>query len=173
MLLITRGADPKTESEIFEAFSRYLFETGLVAPSFRKLLYLARDKNYPALVDVGQDSVAFADVIAALYASMDNAFNFKAQAPGAAAPAAVAGVSVAAKEKDPAAVKDFRGVACPMNFVKTKVELAKLKTGDILEIWLDDGPPIENVRGSVKAESHKIVAQKQSGRHWSAVIEKA
>ncbi len=27
--------------------------------------------------------------------------------------------------------KDLRGVACPMNFVKTKVELARMGIGDV------------------------------------------
>jgi sulfite reductase (ferredoxin) len=63
-------------------------------------------------------------------------------------------------------------VACPLNFVKTKVELSKLKPGEILEIWLDDGAPIENVPGSVRAEGHKIISKTKAGDHWSVVIEK-
>ena len=69
-------------------------------------------------------------------------------------------------------VKDFRGVACPLNFVKTKVELAKLKPGEILEIWLDDGAPIENVPGSVRAEGHNVLGQKKIADYWSVIIEK-
>jgi len=69
-------------------------------------------------------------------------------------------------------VKDLRGVLCPLNFVKTKVELAKLKPGDLLEVWLDDGAPIENVPGSVKGEGHRIVEQKKVDGHWAVVIEK-
>ena len=33
--------------------------------------------------------------------------------------------------------KDFRGVMCPMNFVKTKIALTPMKSGQILEILLD------------------------------------
>ena len=50
--------------------------------------------------------------------------------------------------------KDFRGVMCPMNFVKTKIALTPMQSGQILEILLDDGAPIENVPGSVKNEGH-------------------
>jgi sulfite reductase (ferredoxin) len=63
-------------------------------------------------------------------------------------------------------------VACPMNFVKTKFELAKVKNGELLEILLDDGAPINNVPGSVKEEGHEIVAVNKKGEHWSVLIQK-
>ena len=59
-----------------------------------------------------------------------------------------------------------------MNFVKTKMELSKLKRKDILEIWLDDGAPIENVPGSVREEGHKILSQEKTNGYWTVVIEK-
>ena len=34
---------------------------------------------------------------------------------------------------------------CPMTFVKTKIELSKLKSGDTLEVLLTEGEPLENV----------------------------
>ena len=34
---------------------------------------------------------------------------------------------------------------CPITFVKTKIELAKLQEGDILEVLLSEGEPLENV----------------------------
>jgi len=69
-------------------------------------------------------------------------------------------------------VKDFRGVGCPMNFVKTKMELAKMQPRQLLEIWLDDGAPIENVPGSVREEGHKVLEQKRVNDHWEVLIEK-
>ncbi len=73
-----------------------------------------------------------------------------------------------------AAVKNCRGVGCPMNLVYTKVELAKLDSGQILEIILDDGPPINNVPASAKKEGHTILEQNQlDDGTWSVLIEKA
>ena len=69
--------------------------------------------------------------------------------------------------------KDYRGVACPMNFVKTKLVLETMKVGQQLEILLDDGAPINNVPNSVKLEGHKIVNQVQSSDgYWTVLIEK-
>ena len=63
-------------------------------------------------------------------------------------------------------------MGCPMNFVKTKMELAKMKNNDILEIWLDDGPPIENVPGSVREEGHQVVEQVKEADYWKVFIKK-
>jgi TusA-related sulfurtransferase len=51
---------------------------------------------------------------------------------------------------------DLRGVACPMNFVKTKLRLDKLESGDLLEVLLDQGEPYESVSESVQADGHVL-----------------
>ena len=52
---------------------------------------------------------------------------------------------------------DLKGVSCPMNFVKTKVKLEEMQDGQILELTIDDGEPIQNVPRSIKEEGHKII----------------
>ena len=59
-----------------------------------------------------------------------------------------------------------------MNFVKTKLVLDTLKSGDKLRIFLDDGEPIENVPNSVKLEGHAILEQTQVASYWSVLIQK-
>ena len=68
--------------------------------------------------------------------------------------------------------KDFRGVMCPMNFVKTKIALTPMLSGQILEILLDDGAPIENVPGSVKNEGHTILSTEKVENYWKVLIKK-
>ena len=68
--------------------------------------------------------------------------------------------------------KDFRGVMCPMNFVKTKIALTPMQSGQILEILLDDGTPIENVPGSVKNEGHTILSTEKVENYWKVLIRK-
>lgn len=51
---------------------------------------------------------------------------------------------------------DLRGVACPMNFVKTRLFLDKVPAGDVIDVLLDDGEPVESVSSSVAAEGHAI-----------------
>lgn len=161
-LLITRGLDAKNQDEVYAGFLKHFIDTGLIDQSFRGIITIAQKGDLKEILAKQAEALNLAKAVQALYETMDNSFNFKA------API----LETSKEEKVIMAVKDFRGVACPLNFVKTKVELAKLEAGDLLEIWLDDGAPIENVPGSVKAEGHNVVAQKRVGDHWSVIIEK-
>jgi len=59
-----------------------------------------------------------------------------------------------------------------MNFVKTKLALSPLSSGDLLEVWLDNGAPIENVPGSVRNEGHSIISETQVQDYWKVIIKK-
>lgn len=59
-----------------------------------------------------------------------------------------------------------------MNFVKTKIALAPMKSGDILEILLDDGQPIQNVPGSVRNEGHTVLSTEKIDNYWKVLIRK-
>lgn len=68
-------------------------------------------------------------------------------------------------------VLDLRGVMCPINFVKTKLQLEQMDDGSVLEVHLDDGEPIVNVPRSVKDEGHKIVAiESEDDGSWYKLI---
>ena len=69
-------------------------------------------------------------------------------------------------------LEDLRGTVCPMNFVKVKVALSKMSTGQTLGVLLDEGEPIENVPRSVKLQGHEVVVMESQGDHWSVVIRK-
>ena len=56
---------------------------------------------------------------------------------------------------------DLRGVSCPLNYVKTKLKLEELESGQLLEILLDDGEPIVNVPRSAKEDGNKILEIKK------------
>ena len=67
---------------------------------------------------------------------------------------------------------DLRGVVCPMNFVKTKLKLESMEDGEVLEVILDSGEPIQNVPKSLKDEGHKIVQVTKEDDHFKLRIEK-
>jgi TusA-related sulfurtransferase len=56
---------------------------------------------------------------------------------------------------------DLRGVICPYNFVKTKLKLETMESGQVLSVLLDDGDPIRNVPRSVQNEGHTVLAQER------------
>lgn len=51
---------------------------------------------------------------------------------------------------------DITDVICPVTFVKTKVAIEELEPGQILEIKMNAGEPIQNVPRSLKEEGHKV-----------------
>lgn len=52
---------------------------------------------------------------------------------------------------------DITDVVCPVTFVKTKVALEELDDGQILQVHLNDGEPVQNVPRSVKDEGHQVL----------------
>lgn len=51
---------------------------------------------------------------------------------------------------------DLRGVPCPLNFVRTKLKLEQMSVGQLLEVWLDPGEPIEQVPDSLVMEGYTL-----------------
>lgn len=46
---------------------------------------------------------------------------------------------------------------CPMTFVKTKLKLAQIAEGDILEVLLTEGEPLNNVPRSATEQGFKVL----------------
>ena len=67
---------------------------------------------------------------------------------------------------------DLRGVSCPTNFVKAKLALEMIETGEVVEFLLDDGEPVKNVPRSLKDEGHKLIGLKEVDGHYVLTIEK-
>lgn len=198
MLLVTRGLDPQTPAEVFDAFVANFIDTGYVDESFKSLVLKAKEEG-PAgdYSSDGEKAGALADSVIELYKGMDDALQFKKPGEKASVPEKAEDTTAAVNPGSPSVnpgptghpdtgaeensdpqfkvtrYKDLRGVQCPMNFVRTKLELATLKSGDVLEITLDDGQPIKNVPGSVKLEGHTILRQEQNpDTTWDVVIKK-
>jgi sulfite reductase (ferredoxin) len=160
MLLITRGLDAKNDQQVFELFAKHFVETELVSRSYADLLVLAKLGLTGELHKHRDAIVAMAEEVTTLYKNMDDSLRFKPVVQEVPAAEAVL-------------EKDYRGVACPMNFVKTKLVLDTLQSGQQLRILLDDGEPIQNVPNSVKLEGHQVLEQTNAGTHWSVLIKKA
>ena len=65
---------------------------------------------------------------------------------------------------------DLRGTPCPINFVRTKLKLAQMSTGEILEVWLDTGEPIEQVPHSLAMEGYTEQEIVEEGSFFKMVI---
>ncbi len=71
-------------------------------------------------------------------------------------------------------ILDLKGVKCPYNYVKAKLKLEELTSGDELEIYLDDGEPITNVPRSLEDDGNTIVSiDKLDSTHFKLLVKKA
>ncbi|HIA14224.1 MAG TPA: sulfurtransferase TusA family protein [Nitrospirales bacterium] len=70
-------------------------------------------------------------------------------------------------------VLDLRGVQCPINYVKTKLRLEMMDSGERLAVFLDDGEPIRNVPASLKNDGHTVLSQEPIDEYFKLVVENA
>ena len=66
---------------------------------------------------------------------------------------------------------DFRGVVCPLNYVKTKMVLDQLAGGKVLSVLLVEAGA-KSVPGSVEKDGHDVLSVEQLDDHWQVVIQK-
>ena len=68
---------------------------------------------------------------------------------------------------------DLRGVKCPFNYVKAKLQLETMETGSLLQLFLDDGEPIINVPTSLKNDGQEILEmEKEEKGHYRLLVKK-
>src|SRR5215217_995949 len=182
-LLVTEGLDLATDAEIFQEFERRLAHKGIVPATYRDLGRQVGDlgpKNTTA--QSAQDKLLFAkgfvDACRAVSEKIGKDLKL-APVPESSSPSLKETARGKAQAPVPsptsAPVYDLRGVACPMNYVKTKLKLEMMDAGEQLEVWLDAGEPIKNVPMSLKNDGHKLILQEAlepEAEHYRLLVEK-
>jgi len=67
---------------------------------------------------------------------------------------------------------DLRGVVCPMNFVRAKIQLEQIETGQVLDVLLDDGEPVRNVPASLAQQGQEVLSVAREGGHFRVRVRK-
>ena len=181
-LLVTRGQQANSPTEALDLFRRYFVAEKLVDASLVDLIADARrsaDSANPG-ADFHPQSrqvAALVEAVQKLYSSMDASLRFKPVGPEPAP--AVAPAAPAASPAEPPAESiacdkevDFRGVVCPLNYVRTKLVLHQLRAGAVLSVLLDE-PGSRNVPESVQKDGHEVLSVGQQGDHWKVLIRKS
>lgn len=173
-LLMPFGVDSPHEEEILKEFQHRVVEQAIVTERFENFTeglgkwapFDLHPESVQALVELAD---SFVRECREAYDRLDANLKLRKKEP--ALPILE---EVAMKLEKKADVRlDLSGVACPMNFVKTKLQLEEMDPGQVLEVILDDGEPIRNVPRSVEAEGHKIVERsKIPDGHHKILIEK-
>ena len=75
-------------------------------------------------------------------------------------------------EREPVRSADLTGEVCPMTFVKVKLHLEQIRSGEVLQVLLREGEHMKNVPRSVKSEGHRIVKVEpaENGRYRLLIV---
>ena len=161
-LLVTKGLEPRKDREVFAAFAEHLIAPGWVARDAQELLDAATDLKLgdrDSLGDMRGEIVALVDRVELLFLSLDSNLSFRIE-PISEQPAAITSPPADASHE-----VDLRGVACPMNFVRAKIQLEEIELGQVLDILLDDGEPVRNVPASFADQGQEILSIAEEGGH--------
>lgn len=164
-LLVTVGMEPKKDREIFAAFAQHLIAPGLVKPQTQKLTDAALDwrmADRDSLEDLLEPAKELVNRIEELFLSLDANLKFKIEP--------VAQNAAVEPNQAQSQTTDLRSVPCPINFVKAKLALEKLKVGDILEILLDEGEPIRNAPASFAEQGQEVIETKKIDDYYSVKV---
>ncbi len=180
-LLVTEGLEPSTDSETFIEFENRIASKGVVPALYQALGQKVGDLGpKDTTPESAKEKMAFAkgfvDACRAATDQMGKDLKLapvkEEKAPAAPAPAPA---KPAAPAPTGAPVYDLRGVACPLNYVKTKLKLEMMDAGERLEVWLDAGEPIKNVPMSLKNDGHLVHLQEAlepEAAHYRILVEK-
>jgi sulfite reductase (ferredoxin) len=166
-LLVVFGLEPKKDREVVAAFRQHLIEPGWVEPQTQLLLDAAIDWRMGDKDTISNLAVEVGNLVTRveeLFGSLDANLKFRAE------PAAQAGQTDITKEKTENYTIDLRGVACPLNFVKAKLELEKIPIGQVLEVLLDEGESVRNVPESFTEQGQEIAKIKNIDDHFSIKV---
>jgi len=70
----------------------------------------------------------------------------------------------------PDKVLDLRGTPCPINFVRTKLQLQQMPQNALLEVWIDAGEPVAQVPDSLKMEGYGIEQLTEEGSYYALQV---
>ena len=69
---------------------------------------------------------------------------------------------------------DLKGEVCPYTFVKSKLALEEMESGQVLRVIVDNRGSAENVPRSLSSEGHQILnVAKLNDTEWAITVRKA
>ncbi|MDH5638556.1 MAG: sulfurtransferase TusA family protein [Nitrospinota bacterium] len=69
---------------------------------------------------------------------------------------------------------NIKGEVCPFTFVKTKLQLESMESGEVLRVVVDHEPATKNVPRSAENEGHELILwpHKFNDTDWEFIIKK-
>lgn len=182
-LLITRGVEAGNHAEALARFDEHFIRPGIVGREFDSLIGEAlrcasgSGSGSDAGFDAGRDEVsALIETMEGLYDRMDQSLILSPEAPPEEKRADTESRTPPPASSDSDMPKidreaDFRGVACPLNYVKTKLLLEKMQAGQVLSVLLND-EGAKNVPRSAEQDGCEVVLVAKEKNHWQVILRK-
>lgn len=169
-LLVTQGLDPKNDLEAIKGFEERFVNPGLVSSRYLGLGQWAANLLLGkwTLQEAYEYTMGLLEEVSALYAGMDDSLKFpekKAELKGEEKP--ISSQTIGDH------LMDLRGVACPMNYMKAKLQIEEMELGQTIFIYLDDGEPINNVPVSLQDDGQDILGVEKMGDFYGLLLRKA
>ena len=183
-ILVTEGIDPNTDADTLMEFDDMIRAKGLLPAEYHNVAEKFGDlgtKNASADFTQGKLTFAkgFVDICRTVTEQIGQDLKLTPAEVGAEGTSPSTVTPAQSKPQlstvSNAEVYDLRGVACPMNYVKTKLKLEMMDDGEQLEVWLDAGDPIRNVPVSLRNDGHKVLKQEAMDteeQHFLVLVEK-
>lgn len=160
-LLFVFGLEPKKDREVFAAFEEKLIGPGWVSPQTKEILSHAIDwrmGDVESIDNIETEIGEMAHRVEELFLSLDANLKFRAEP--------FAQQTNSKSSETMSRLLDLRGVTCPLNFVKAKIELEKIEVGEVLEVLLDEGEPVRNVPASFEGQGQEVIEVKKVDDHF-------
>ncbi|MFC1716629.1 sulfurtransferase TusA family protein [Candidatus Poribacteria bacterium] len=178
-LLVTQGQEASDDVEALTFFDKHFVEAGLVSESFRALVENGRrsasTSDPEGNFDADDAEVSeLVSVVQHLYDNMDQSLRFQPAATAEEASQPEESAPEEPSKPDVAVDKevDYRGVVCPLNYVKTKLVLEQMASGQVLSILLDEEGG-RNVPESARQDGHEVLVKEKEGDHWLVILRRA
>ena len=161
-LLVVRGSDPESEEEAFVHFKEKFIEERIASDIYSNIKdvfeSITEELNLEGRKEKFLYAKDFFEHINQIYKSMDSSFNFPQRKESA--------------KEEGIHFLDLKGTPCPINYVKAKLVLEDLQSGDILEMLLDEGEPINNVPKSLENDGHQLLKIEKQDGFYRVVVRK-
>jgi TusA-related sulfurtransferase len=71
---------------------------------------------------------------------------------------------------------DIRSLACPMTYVRTRLALDRLAPGEVLEVLVAEGEPLENLPRTAAEDGHRVLSREpvpsEGAGSWRVLLER-